>query len=65
MVEFSAIFPPAGRLQGVSIGETHMAGIRKKGDAYYCTFRSQGRRYSFTVGNVSEAQALAKGEPNR
>jgi integrase len=38
-----------------------MAGIRKKGDAYYCTFRFQGRRYYFTVGNVSEAQALAKG----
>ena len=38
-----------------------MAGIRKKGDAYYCTFRFQGRRYYFTVGNVPEAQALAKG----
>ncbi|MHB1426789.1 MAG: tyrosine-type recombinase/integrase [Gemmataceae bacterium] len=38
-----------------------MAGIRKKGDAYYCTFRFQGRRYYFTVGNLSEAQALAKG----
>src|SRR5436305_8706791 len=41
--------------------ETHMAGIRKKGDAFYCTFRFQGRRYYFTVGNVPEAQALAKG----
>jgi hypothetical protein len=38
-----------------------MAGIRKKGDAYYCTFRFQGRRYYFAVGNVPEAQALAKG----
>ncbi|MBX6313679.1 MAG: tyrosine-type recombinase/integrase [Isosphaeraceae bacterium] len=38
-----------------------MAGIRKKGDAYYCTFRFQGRRYYFTVGNVPEAQARAKG----
>jgi len=38
-----------------------MAGIRKKGDAYYCTFRFQGRRYYFTVGDVSEAQAIAKG----
>src|SRR5262245_47858675 len=38
-----------------------MAGIRKKGDSYYCTFRFQGRRYYFTVGNVPEAQALAKG----
>jgi integrase len=38
-----------------------MAGIRKKGDAYYCTFRFQGRRFYFTIGNVSAAQALAKG----
>ncbi len=38
-----------------------MAGVRKKGDAYYCTFRFQGRRYYFTVGNVPEAQAQAKG----
>lgn len=38
-----------------------MAGIRKKGDAYYCTFRFGGKRYYFAVGNVTEAQALAKG----
>lgn len=38
-----------------------MSGIRKKGDAYYCTFRFQGRRHYFTVGNLTEAQALAKG----
>jgi integrase len=38
-----------------------MAGVRKKGDAYYCTFRFQGRRYYFTIGNVSASQALAKG----
>jgi integrase len=37
-----------------------MAGVRKKGDAYYCTFRFQGRRYYFTIGEVSAAQALAK-----
>jgi integrase len=37
-----------------------MAGIRKKGDAYYCTFRFQGRRFYFTVGKVSEARARAK-----
>lgn len=42
-----------------------MAGIRKKGDAYYCTFRFQGRRYYFTVGDVPEAQALAKGAEGR
>jgi hypothetical protein len=39
-----------------------MAGIRKKGDAYYCTFRFQGRRYYFTVGDVPEAQALWNGK---
>ena len=38
-----------------------MAGIRKKGDGYHCTFRFQGRRYYFALGNVPEAQALAKG----
>jgi integrase len=37
-----------------------MAGIRKKGEAYYCTFRFQGSRYYFTVGSVSEVQAQAK-----
>src|SRR5205823_14167 len=41
--------------------ETHMAGITKKGDGYHCTFRFQGRRYYFAVGNVPEAQAKAKG----
>ncbi len=38
-----------------------MAGIRKKGDASYCTFRFQGRRYSFALGKLTEAQALARG----
>src|SRR4051812_35263191 len=38
-----------------------MAGIRKKGNAYYCTFRFRGQRYYFALGNVSEAQARAKG----
>jgi integrase len=37
-----------------------MAGVRKKGDAYYCTFRFQGRRYYFTAGKLSEDQARAK-----
>jgi hypothetical protein len=32
-----------------------MAGIRKKGDAHHCTFRFQGGRYYFAVGNVSDA----------
>jgi hypothetical protein len=38
-----------------------MAGIRKKGNGYYCDFRFQGKRYYFAVGNVSEEQARAKG----
>jgi integrase len=38
-----------------------MAGIRKKGDAYYCTFRFRGRRHYFAVGNVTEEQARARG----
>jgi len=38
-----------------------MAGVRKKGDAYYCTFRFQGKRYYFTIGQVSESKAQAKG----
>jgi hypothetical protein len=38
-----------------------MAGIRKKGNAYYCTFRFQKQRYYFAIGQVSENQALAKG----
>src|SRR4051794_15642866 len=37
-----------------------MAGIAKKGEGYYCTFRFQGQRYYFTVGKVTEAQARAK-----
>ena len=38
-----------------------MAGIRKKGDGYHCTFRFQGKRYYFAIGNIPEVQALAKG----
>src|SRR5437660_6431285 len=38
-----------------------MAGVRKRGDGYYCTFRFAGKRFSFAIGNVSEAQAQAKG----
>lgn len=39
-----------------------MAGIRKKGDAYYCTFRFQGERYNFAIGEVSEDTAKARGK---
>lgn len=38
-----------------------MAGIRKKRAAYYCTFRFRGRRYYFTIGEMTEARARAKG----
>jgi integrase len=38
-----------------------MAGIRKKGDAFYCTFRFQGRRYNFALGKITEEQARARG----
>jgi hypothetical protein len=37
-----------------------MAGIRKKGDGYHCTFRFRGQRFYFAVGKLTEAQALAK-----
>ena len=37
-----------------------MAGIAKKGDAFYCSFRHGGKRHYFTVGRVTEAQARAK-----
>ena len=39
-----------------------MAGIRTKGDAYDCTFRFRGQRYSFTVGQASEDLARAKAD---
>jgi integrase len=59
------VFPPFFRQKGIFRAfphkETHMAGIRKKGDAYYCTFRFQAKQYYFTVGNVTEAQAQARG----
>src|SRR4051812_5149161 len=37
-----------------------MASIQKKGDAYYCQFCHRGKRYTFTVGKVPEAEAEAK-----
>jgi integrase len=38
-----------------------MAGVRKKGKGWYCTFRFQGQRYYFALGNVTEEQAGARG----
>jgi hypothetical protein len=38
-----------------------MAGMRKKGDGYHCTFRFRGKRYYFAAGNLTEPQANAKG----
>jgi hypothetical protein len=37
-----------------------MAGMRKKGDGWHCTFRFRGRRYYFAAGNLTEHQANAK-----
>src|SRR4051812_28521909 len=37
-----------------------MAGIRKKGNAYFCTVRFQGRRFYFALGQLTEEQARAK-----
>ncbi len=37
-----------------------MAGLSKKGEAYYCTFRYGGKRYYFAVGKVTEDQAKAR-----
>jgi hypothetical protein len=34
-----------------------MAGIRKMGDGYHCTFRFRGGRYYFAVGAMTEEQA--------
>lgn len=38
-----------------------MAGVRKKGNSFYCTFRFQGQRYYFANGQASEEQAQARG----
>lgn len=37
-----------------------MAGIRKKGENWYCTFRFRGGRYNFALGNLNEDQARAR-----
>lgn len=38
-----------------------MAGMRRKGDGWHCTFRFRGKRFYFAVGNLTVAQAKAKG----
>jgi integrase len=35
-----------------------LASIQKKGDAWYCQFMYQGKRYTFTVGKVGESEAV-------
>lgn len=37
-----------------------MAGMRRKGDGWHCTFRFRGKRFYFAVGNLTEPQAQAK-----
>jgi hypothetical protein len=47
-------------IRAIPTEATRLAGIRKKGDAYDCTFRFQEQHYCFTIGNVSETQAQSK-----
>ena len=37
-----------------------MASIQKEGDTYCCQFWHRGKRHTFTVGKVPEAEAQAK-----
>lgn len=37
-----------------------MASLQKKGGSYYCQFCHHGKRFTFTVGAISEAEAHAK-----
>jgi hypothetical protein len=37
-----------------------MAGMRRKGDGWHCTFRFRGKRFYFAAGNLTEPQAQAK-----
>src|SRR5579884_886037 len=37
--------------------EPPMASLQKKGESYYCQFMYHGKRYTFTVGAVSEEEA--------
>ena len=32
-----------------------MAGMRRKGDGWHCTFRFRGKRFYFAAGNLTEA----------
>ena len=38
-----------------------MAGLQRKGDSWYCTFRYLGQRHTFTVGPVPDDIAEATG----
>src|SRR5262249_51800520 len=42
-------------------GDATMAGMRKKGDGWHCTFRFRGKRYYFAAGDLTEGQARARG----
>jgi integrase len=37
-----------------------MASVQRKGDSWYCQFLYRGKRHTFTIGKVSEAEADAK-----
>ena len=38
-----------------------MAGLQRKGDSWYCTFRYLGKRHTFTIGPVPDDIAEATG----
>jgi integrase len=37
-----------------------MASLQRKGDGWYCQFNRGGKRHTFTIGKVAEAEAKAK-----
>ncbi len=37
-----------------------MATVQKKGNGWYCQFLHHGKRYTYTIGQVSEEEARAK-----
>src|SRR4051812_16245540 len=39
-----------------------MASIQKKGESYYCQFLYHGRRHTFALGKVTEAEAEARAQ---
>lgn len=59
---FPSLFRQRWRDIGVTFRPPLMAGLRKKGDSWYCEFRYQNQRYNFTIGEVPEEIAEATGK---